>query len=157
AAVRGRRGGGLSLGWGDLRRTVRRHGEGPAQVYPFVLRDDRLHPRLALAVQYFESMVGRPRAEMDGEVLVQLLGDHRLARGVVASLAEHYTYRRQRLTDALDSATCSRLALLGIQAAADLRAALYEDVNTRGGFAEGPARVAAFTRLGERLALPPAQ
>ncbi len=145
----------MSLGWGDLRRTVRRGGDGAAQVYPFLLRDDRLHPRIALAVEYFESMVGRPRAEMDGEVLVQFFADHRLARRVVASLAGHYRYRRQGFADALDPPTRARLAAAGYQAPADVRAALYADVNAEhGGFAWEATRAAALGRLAARLALP---
>jgi hypothetical protein len=145
----------VSLGWGDLRRTVRRTGDSAAQVYPFLLRDDRLHPRIALAVEYFESMVGRPRAEMDGEVLVQFFADHRLARGVVASLAGHYRYRRQGFSDALDLPTRLRLAADGFQAPADVRAALYADLNAHHhGFAWEATRAAAIERLADRLALP---
>jgi len=145
----------VSLGWADLRRTVRRTGDGTAQVYPFLLRDDRLHPRIALAVEYFESMVGRPRAEMDGEVLVQFFADHRLARGVVASLAGHYRYRRQGFADAIDLPTRLRLAADGFQTPADVRAALYADLNAHHhGFAWEATRAAAIERLAERLALP---
>jgi hypothetical protein len=147
----------VSLGWQDLRRTVRRRGaDAPAQVYPYLLRDERLYPQLGLAVDYFESMVGRPRAELDGEVLVQFFADHRLARAVVASLAGHYRYRRQSFADALDAPTCERLAALGLHCPADLRAALYADVNRHdGGFAADAARTAAILRLAEWSGLAP--
>jgi hypothetical protein len=145
----------VSLGWYDLRRTVRRRGpDAPAQAYPFLLRDDRLYPQLALAVEYFESMVGRPRAELDGEVLVQFFADHRLARGVVAGLAGHYQYRRQGFADALDPATGARLAEQGVYTPIDLRAALYDDVNRQdGGFAADTNRAGAVARLAARLDL----
>jgi len=144
----------VSLGWHDLRRTVRRRGDGPAQVYPYLLKDERLYPQLHLAIEYFESMVGRPRAELDGEVLVQFFADHRLARGVVASLASHYRYRRQGFADALDAPTRARLADIGLYGPADLRAALYADVNRHdGGFAADAARADAIGRLAERAGL----
>jgi hypothetical protein len=147
----------VSLGWHDLRRTVRRRGgAAPAQAYPYLLRDERLYPQLALAIDYFESMVGRPRAELDGEVLVQFLADHRLARAVVASLARHYHYRRQGFADALDPETRARLADLGLHGPTDLRAALYADVNRHdGGFAADAARTAAIARLAEHVGLAP--
>ena len=147
----------MSLGWQDLRRTVRRRGnDAPAQVYPYLLKDERLYPQLRLAIDYFESMVGRPRAELDGEVLVQFFADHRLARAVVASLAGHYRYRRQGFADALDPPTQARLAALDLHGPADLRAALYADVNQQdGGFAAGAARTAAMGRLAERVGLAP--
>jgi hypothetical protein len=147
----------VSLGWHDLRRTVRRRGsDAPAQAYPYLLKDERLYPQLALAIDYFESMVGRPRAELDGEVLVQFFADHRLARAVVASLAGHYRYRRQSFADALDAPTCARLAEQGLQGPVDLRAALYADVNRHdGGFAADTARTAALARLAERTGLAP--
>jgi hypothetical protein len=145
----------MSLGWNDLRRAVRRRGAAGAQVFPFLMRDERLHPQLALAVQYFESMVGRPRADLDGEVLVQFFADHRLARGVVASLAGYYGYRRQGLADALEPCTVARLAASGIGTPADLRAHLYEDVNgSDGGFAYGDRRVSAIDRLARTVELP---
>jgi hypothetical protein len=147
----------VSLGWYDLRRTVRRRGpDAPAQAYPFLLRDERLYPQLGLAVDYFESMVGRPRAELDGEVLVQFFADHRLARGVVASLAGHYRYRRQGFGDALDAAARLRLGEQGIYTPGDLRAALYDEVNQHdGGFAADASRTAAMGRLAVRLDLAP--
>jgi len=147
----------VSLGWHDLRRTVRRRGaDGPAQVYPYLLKDERLYPQLALAIDYFESMVGRPRAELDGEVLVQFFADHRLARAVVASLAGHYRYRRQGFADALDAPALARLAALDLHSPADLRAALYADVNRHdGGFAADAARTAAIGRLAARVELAP--
>src|SRR4051812_8211864 len=123
-------------------------------MYPFLLKDERLYPQLNLAIDYFESMVGRPRAEMDGEVLVQFFADHRLARGVVASLAGHYRYRRQGFADALDAPAHARLLALSMHNPADLRAALYADVNRQdGGFAADAARTAAISRLAERVGL----
>ena len=53
-------------------------------------------------------MVGRPRAEMDSEVLVQFFADHRLARGIVAALAGDYRYRRLGFADALEPAVRAR-------------------------------------------------
>jgi hypothetical protein len=145
----------MSLRWSDVRRTVRRRGDALAQVYPYLLRDERLHPQLALALDYFESMVGRPRAELNGEVLVQFFVDHKLARGVVASLAGWYRYRRQGFADALDAPTRARLAEAAIFTPADLRSALYDDVNQHdGGFAFETARARALLRVANRLDLP---
>ena len=57
----------MRLGWSDLRRTVRRRN-GLAHVYPTYLHDERRLPQLGLAIGYFESLLGRPRAEFESDL-----------------------------------------------------------------------------------------
>ena len=72
----------------DLRKTTRRSGaDGLRAVHPRFLRDRALAPRIELATRYLEGMLGRARSELDQEVVVQLFGDHKLARCIVACLA----------------------------------------------------------------------
>lgn len=115
---------------GDLRKTTRRSGEGaPRTVYPRFLRDRALAPRIELAVKYLESMLGRRRRDLDAEVVVQLFGDHKLARCIVACLGESYRYRARTFAELLAPEQCAALAERGIADPSRLRLWLYRRVN----------------------------
>src|SRR5579875_2746529 len=51
----------------DLRKTTRKASEYRI-VYPHLLRDRTLNPRIELAIRYMESMLGKRRSELDQEV-----------------------------------------------------------------------------------------
>ena len=132
---------------GDLRKTTRRSGEGGLRtVYPRFLRDRTLAPRIDLAVKYLESMLGRRRRDLDAEVVVQLFGDHKLARCIVACLGETYRYRARTFAELLAPEQCAALAQRGIADASSLRLWLYRRVNAElPGFAGAEER-APFLR-----------
>ncbi|HEX6797123.1 MAG TPA: DUF790 family protein [Ktedonobacterales bacterium] len=132
---------------GDLRKTTRRSGEGGLRtVYPRFLRDRTLAPRIELAVKYLESMLGRRRRDLDAEVVVQLFGDHKLARCIVACLGESYRYRARTFAELLAPEQCAALAERGIADASSLRLWLYRRVNAElPGFAGAEER-APFLR-----------
>ena len=107
----------------DLCKTTRRaSGNGLPRLFPRVLDDDRLDPRLGIALRFFETHLGRPRHEFDAEALVTLFGDPRLARGLVRCLSRTYRYRTRPLADVLGGDRAAALAARGLSTPAHLRA-----------------------------------
>src|SRR5215813_11880403 len=114
----------------DLRKTTRRAKSGDLRVvYPYLLRDRSLAPRIEIAVRYLESMLGRPRRELDEEVIVQLFGDHKIARCVVACLAASYRHRARAFAEVLAVERVAALAELGISGPSELRLWLFRQAN----------------------------
>lgn len=143
----------------DIRKTTRRTGAGDLRsVHPRLLRDRSLAPRIEMTLRYMESMLGRPRRELDAEVVVQLFGDHKLARAIVACLASTYRHRARTFTEVLPEQHCAALARAGIQTPSDLRLWVFRRVNAElRGFA-GAAERASFLRAAAlELELPPDQ
>ena len=145
----------------DLRKTTRRAGHGePRTVYPRLLRDRSLAPRIELAVRYLESMRGRSRRELDAEVIVQLFGDHKIARCIVACLASNYRHRARTFEEALGperAATLSALSARGLVTPSDLRLWLFRRANTvhagHAGFVGAATRPAFVRAAAEELSL----
>lgn len=131
----------------DLRKTTRRAGSGePRTVHPRFLRDRALVPRIELAVRYLESMRGRPRRELDAEVIVQLFGDHKIAHCIVACLASSYRHRARTFEEALGPERAAILATRGIATPSDLRLWLFRRANTAHAGFVGAATRPAFVR-----------
>jgi hypothetical protein len=119
-------------------------------IYPRFLRDASLAPRIEMAIRYMERMLGQPRRALDDEVIVQLFGDHKVARCLVACLGAHYRHRPRALAEALSSEDVARLASQGIASASALRLWLFRRVNrVLAGFAGRDER-AAFMAEAER-------
>jgi hypothetical protein len=135
----------------DLRKTTRRSGkDGMRVIYPRFLRDASLAPRIEMAIRYMERMLGQPRRTLDDEVIVQLFGDHKVARCLVACLGAHYRHRPRALAEVLSSDDVARLAAQGIASASELRLWLFRRVNrVLAGFASRDER-AAFMAEAER-------
>ena len=135
----------------DLRKTTRRSSrEGMRVVYPRLLRDATLAPRIEMAIRYMERMLGQPRRALDDEVIVQLFGDHKVARCLVACLGAHYRHRPRALVEVLPSERVAALAAEGITSASELRLWLFRRVNRElAGFAGGEER-AGFVAEAER-------
>ena len=135
----------------DLRKTTRHsRKDGMRVIYPRFLRDASLAPRIEMAIRYMERMLGQPRRALDDEVLVQLFGDHKVARCLVACLGAHYRHRPRALTEVLSAEEIARLAAQGIASASELRLWLFRRVNrVLAGFAGRDER-AAFMAEAER-------
>src|SRR5579871_2109117 len=94
----------------DIRKTTRRVSSGDGRtLHPHFLRDQSLAPRIERAIQYMESMLDRPRRELDQEILMQLFGDHKLARCIVACLAATYRHRSRSFAEMLPTANVKAL------------------------------------------------
>src|SRR5919108_4921592 len=128
----------------DLCKTTRRaSGNGLPRLFPRILGDGRLDPRLGIALRFFETHLGRPRREFDAEALVTLFGDPRLARGLIRCLSRTYRYRPRPLADVLGAERAAALAGRGLTMPADLRALAYARANRDGGFV-APERRTGF-------------
>jgi Protein of unknown function (DUF790) len=139
----------------DLRKTTRRAKNGDLRVvYPTLLRDRSLVPRIQMAVRYLESMLSRPRRELDEEVVVQLFGDHKIARCVVACLAASYRHRPRAFAEVLPGETVAHLAERGIAGPSGLRLWLYRRTNRElAGFVGGAERADFLRAAGADLGL----
>jgi hypothetical protein len=128
----------------DLCKTTRRAaGNGLPRLFPRVLGDDRLDPRLGIAIRFFETHLGQPRGALDDEALMTLFGDPRLARGLIRCLARSYRYRDRPLADILGTERAAALTARGLGTSRDLRALAYRRANQAGGFVS-PAHRADF-------------
>lgn len=139
----------------DLRKTTRRSkGDDLRTVHPRLLRDRALAPRIDMAVAYLEGMLGRPRRDLDAEVVVQLFGDHKVAQCIVAALAATYRHRARTFVEVLDAPTVAALAVHGITTASELRLWIYRRVNaTSAGFVGGAERAPFLGQAGALLGL----
>ena len=119
----------------DVRYTVRRAPSGDAVLYPRYLRDRSVLPQIDVAIQYFETLLGSQRRELDPEALVHFFGDYKLARCMVASLGHAYRYRPLAVEDVVTKAAARKLKRAGLDSAKALRARLWDVANAgRGGF-----------------------
>ncbi len=137
----------------DVRFTTRRSGDR-LTVYPRLLRDRAALPKIDIAIQYFESLLGRERRELDPEVLAHFFADHKLARCVVACLAQSYRYRPRPLEVIVTRAALRKLQRLGVAAPKALRARLYDRLNDFGhGFLPSAGREETLGRIEHELGL----
>ncbi len=137
----------------DLRKTTRRSGDMRV-VYPRFLRDRALAPRIEMAIRYLESMLGHPRRELDGEVVVQLFGDHKLARCIVACLAASYRHRPRTFAEVLPADQAEALTERELADPSALRLWIFRRVNAeRSGFAGRDERPAFMTNAASELGI----
>jgi hypothetical protein len=143
----------------DLRKTTRRSNvDGLRNVHPRFLRDRSLAPRIDMAIRYLESMLGRPRRDLDQEVIVQLFGDHKLARCVIACLASSYRHRTRTFEEALPSEHYAVLARRGPLTPSDLRLWLFRRANRAlPGFVGAGERPAFMAEAAAELGIKPSQ
>jgi hypothetical protein len=133
----------------DLRKTTRRAPAGGRIVHPQFLRDRSLAPRIELATRYMESMVGRPRREWEQEVLVQLFGDHKLARCIGHALLTTYRHRALTFAETLPAPVVAALADQGIATPGELRLRVYRAANAEArGVIAREERAAFLMRVG---------
>ena len=119
----------------DIPKTTRRVEDGPRRLYPRYLRDDSVLPSIGLAIDFLERMRHRRREEIPADTVLDVFGDLKVARCVLACLADEYRYRSPEFGDVLDEAALSGLAGWDLLAPADLRAHVYGVINdsTHGG------------------------
>jgi hypothetical protein len=137
----------------DVRFTTRR-AAGEVAVYPRLLRDRSVLPKIDIAVQYFENMLGSERRSLDPEVLVHFFGDHKLARCMVACLARAYRYRARDFDEIVTRAGMRKLQRRGLTTPRALRASVYERLNGDGsGYLGGDCRADWIAAQERELAL----
>src|SRR5262249_17772897 len=117
----------------DLKKSVRKTKEG-YQVKPALLESRSALFQIEFLLRQFEEHVGRPRRELDPSVLLDFVGDARLGRGLLATLAQWYRMRPRTFAEVLSGPDVpaggeDRLAAHGIAGPVELRAWLYGHVN----------------------------
>jgi hypothetical protein len=143
----------MSFRLADLKRSVRKGKEG-YQVTPSRLEGRRDAFRIEFLLQQFEGHRGRPRRELEPETLLDFVGDARLGRALLATLAQWYRFRPRRLDEVLADGGAG-LRAVGIADPVALRACLYEAVNRlRFGFLEPEGAGAFWQRQAGALGLP---
>jgi len=144
----------MSFALKDVRYTVRRTPGGDAILYPRFLRDRSVLPQIDVAVQYFETLLGGQRRELDPEALVHFFGDYKLARCMVASLGHAYRYRPQTPDEVVTRVAARKLRRAELLSSKALRARLWEVANDRcGGFLGREDREAVHGELERAFAL----
>jgi predicted nuclease of restriction endonuclease-like RecB superfamily len=143
----------------DIPKTTRKPEEGgPRRIYPRFLRDRAILPKVDLAIDYLDSMVGRRRGELSADMLLELFGDPKLSRCLLSCMNEHYVYRTPEIADVTGAETAAALMKWGICTSADLRGHLYLAANaSQDGFVAGDDREPFFAEAGEVLGLSAAQ
>src|ERR687887_10388 len=141
----------------DVKKTVRPRSDGQRYIHPKLLEGPAVSAQVGLALAYLHARLGRPRREVDPEMLVRFFGDPKVARGLVSCLRHTYRWRAQGLADVLEAKDLARLAARDIRTPTDLRLFLYDALNARGhGFL--PAERDEHLRpLARRLGLTPAK
>lgn len=141
----------------DIPKTTRAADGGPRRLYPRYAKDKALLPRIDLAIGYLDGMVGRRRGDLAPDAVIDLFGDPKLARCMVACLADAYRYRAPRLAEALGEDAAAAMADRGIDTPAQVRAAVYRRANRdHDGFAAGPDRDSLMQALAGEVGIAPA-
>lgn len=132
----------------DIPKTTRQSKDGSERrLYPRFIKDRALLPKIDLAIQYLDGMVGRKRSELSPEVILDLFGDPKLARCILFCLAESYRYRTQELAEVVGAEAAGRLIEWDLVTPADLRAWLYQLANEESfGFVAHADRARFFER-----------
>jgi hypothetical protein len=143
----------MSFRLSDLKKSVRKTKEG-YQVTPARLEGRGAAFKIEFLLQQFEDHVGRPRRLMDPDLLLDFVGDARLGRGLLATLAQWYRMRPRTFPEVLADGGAGLLRH-GIGGPVDLRAWLYAAVNRDGAGYLDPESGAVFWErqaraLGER-------
>src|SRR5205085_9696417 len=126
----------MSFRLAELKKSVRKSKEGYV-VTPARLEGRSPRFRIEFLLQQFEDHLGRPRRLLDPDSLLDFVGDARLGRGLLATLAQWYRMRPRTFAEVLEAWYPSgewraRLLEHGLAGPVDLRAWLYQAVN-RGG------------------------
>jgi hypothetical protein len=114
----------------DIPKTTRKGKDGaPRRLYPRFLRDQSMLPKIGLAIDYLEGMIGRKRSDLSPDVILDLFGDPKVARCVLSCLAERYRYRSLEFSEVIGKEAAEALAGWDLHNPADLRALVYQAAN----------------------------
>src|SRR6266581_3430889 len=102
----------------DVKKTVRSRSDGHRYIHPKLLEGPAVSAQVGLALAYLHARLGRPRREVDPEMLV-------------ICLRHTYRWRAQELADVLEVKDLARLAARSIRTPCDLRLFLYDTLNSR--------------------------
>lgn len=140
----------------DIPKTTRAGKDGqPRRLYPRYLRDRTLWPSIERAIAYLDEMVGRRRGELREDAMLELFGDPKLARCILACLGNRYRFETLTFAEALGEETATRLAEHGAHEPADLRDLVYRTVELQHRGVLGPeGRPGFLADLGQEIGVP---
>lgn len=154
----------MSFRFADLKKSVRKAKDGH-QITPARLEGRQAAFQIEFLLNQFEEHLGKPRRTLDPEVLLEFVGDAKLGRGLLATLAQWYRMRARTFAEVLGedgrgAAVAERLAARAIAGPVDLRAWVYASLNYDGdgylepeveeAFWHGQARALCLKREGLR-------
>lgn len=143
----------MRLSLDDVKKTVTRRGGQPFLI-PYVLRRGELSDALDALIALHDAWCGRSRATFPLDRPAELVGDYRLSRGLVACLAEWYTWRAPTWPGNAHPEEAAALDAAGITSPSMLRLALYDYVNdTASGFLLESQRESALTAFAASLGI----
>lgn len=139
----------------DIPKTTRKGQDGERRrLYPRYLRDRAVLPKVDLATSYLDGMIGRRRAELSPDAIVELFGDPKLARCILACLADTYRYRTPSILEIAGEDATNRLAGWNLFTPADLRHHVYAALQRdHGGFSTPEDRPAFLAGMADTLGL----
>ncbi len=141
----------------DIPKTTRKGEDGkPRRLYPRFAKDRSLLPKIDLAVEYLDGMVGRRRGDLSPDVVLELFGDPKLARCVLACLGDSYRYRTPDIAEIVGEEAALALAAWDLLTPIDVRGHVYRAANAElGGFVPDTDRSAFLLRVAAPLGLAP--
>ena len=114
----------------DIPKTTRKGKDGaPRRLYPRFIRDQSMLPKIGLAIDYLEGMIGRKRSDLSPDVILDLFGDPKVARCMLSCLAERYRYRSLEFAEVIGKEAALALAGWDLHEPADVRALVYQTAN----------------------------
>ena len=143
----------------DIPKTTRKGEDGqPRRLYPRFAKDRVLLPKIELAIGYLDGMIGRRRGDLSPDMVLELFGDPKLARCILACLADSYRYRVPAIPEVVGEEAALALAAWDLLTPMDVRAHAYRAANARyGGFVADGERAAFLAEVAGPLGLEPAQ
>ena len=143
----------------DIPKTTRKGEEGePRRLYPRFAKDRTLLPKVELAIGYLDGMVGRRRGDLSPDIVIDLFGDPKLARCLLACLGDSYRYRTPEIAEVVGEEAAQGFAAWDVLTAIDVRGHVYRAANDElGGFVSDENRPAFLAGVAGPLGLTAAQ
>ena len=143
----------MRLGLAEVKKRVLRR-QGEAYLVPQLLRAGEWRAEMDTLIGLFESWLGRERGAFPVDRPAELIGDYRMARGLVTVLSEWYSWEAPAWPGPATNAEDAALAARGISSPSQLRLALYDAVHANyGSYLSDRAREAALDAVAAGLGL----
>jgi predicted nuclease of restriction endonuclease-like RecB superfamily len=120
----------MSFRLADLKKSVRKGRDGHV-ITPVALEGRSAAFRVGFVLEQLEDHLGKPRKLLDPQVLLEFVGDARLGRALLATLAQWYRTRPLTFPEVLgEGAWRERFEALELRTPVELRAWLYAAINS---------------------------
>jgi predicted nuclease of restriction endonuclease-like RecB superfamily len=141
----------MRLALADVKKSFMRRG-GDAYIVPHLLRPGDLQGELVALVELHETLLGQDRERFPHDRPAEIIGDHRLARGITTSLGDWYAWEPRAWPGPAGADEAAALEAAGVRSSPQLRLALYDVVQAEhGGYLPTQERERFMTAFAERL------